>query len=161
MILDLESKRLTFGHTLTFCKDDIIWPWEHSRNITKWMNPHSFSRIYITRVKSIESLQNLKHSFFSQFATSQTSSWDARSRYHIMSGHVQSLDEISKFCDLSDLGEFHCFLGRAFALHVDAAFLVFIDIGAISNCPRVKVTQGHACHGPFPWLTSAVQIPAL
>ena len=28
---------------------------------------------------------------------------------------------------------------------------------SIYSCPMVKVTQGHACHGPFPWLTSAVK----
>ena len=27
--------------------------------------------------------------------------------------------------------------------------------------PRIKVTQGHACHGPFPWLTSTVIILTL
>ena len=38
---------------------------------------------------------------------------------------------------------------------------VSVYLGAIYSCPRVKVTQGHACHGPFPWLISTVIIRTL
>ena len=38
---------------------------------------------------------------------------------------------------------------------------VYGYLEVIYSCPGVKVTQGHACHGPFQWLISAVIILTL
>ena len=53
--------------------------------------------------------------------------------------------EIGGFCDLSYLGEFHCFLERVFALH--AALMVFRDIEKPYN---VAPGSRSRLHGPFP-----------
>ena len=57
--------------------------------------------------------------------------------------------EIGGFCDLSYLGEFTCFLECAVA---DLCCINGVNgyLEAIHSCPGVKVTQGHAYHGPFP-----------
>ena len=41
---------------------------------------------------------------------------------------------------------------------VGSIISVYGYLGAICSGPEAKVTQGHACHGPFPWLFAAVII---
>ena len=59
--------------------------------------------------------------------------------------------EIGGFCDLSYLGEFHCFLPSGVGCCIVGSINgVKVYLEVIYSCHGVKVTQGHACHGPFP-----------
>ena len=72
--------------------------------------------------------------------------------HEFMKSYVRSCsDEIGGFCDIWYVGELHCFLpsGVGFCI-VGSINGVKGYLDVIYSCHGVKVTQGNACHGPFP-----------